>query len=42
VFTKEENAQHHCQIGNVGLKLDVVISWIEKELLLFPGLRNNI
>ena len=42
VFTKEENAQHHCQIGNVGLKLDVVINWIEKELLLFPGLRNNI
>ncbi|MBT8364260.1 MAG: alpha/beta fold hydrolase [Deltaproteobacteria bacterium] len=42
VFTKEENAQHHCQIGNVGLKLDVVIKWIEKELLLFPGLRNNI
>ncbi len=30
VFTKEENAQNHCQIGNMGLKLDVVIKWIEK------------
>jgi hypothetical protein len=30
VFTKDENAQHHCQIGNIGLKLDVVIKWIEK------------
>ena len=30
VFTKEENAQNHCQIGNIGLKLDVVIKWIEK------------
>jgi hypothetical protein len=30
VFTKEENAQNHCQIGNIGLKLDVVIKWLEK------------
>ena len=30
VFTKEENAQNHCQIGNIGLKLDVVMKWIEK------------
>lgn len=31
VFTKEENAQHHCQIGNIGLKLEVIIKWIEKR-----------
>ena len=30
VFTKEENAQNHGQIGNIGLKLDVVIKWLEK------------
>jgi hypothetical protein len=30
VFTKEDNAQNHCQIGNIGLKLDVIIKWIEK------------
>jgi pimeloyl-ACP methyl ester carboxylesterase len=30
VFKKEENAQNHCQIGNIGLVLDVVIKWIEK------------
>jgi len=29
VFTKEENAQNHCQIGNIGLALDVMIKWIE-------------
>ena len=30
VFTKEENAQNHCQIRNIGLKLDIVMQWIEK------------
>ncbi len=28
VFTKEENAQNHCQIGNIGLALDVMLKWI--------------
>ena len=31
VFTKEENAQNHCQIGNIGLALDVMVKWIEKN-----------
>lgn len=31
VFTKEENAQNHCQMGNLGLALDVMIKWIEKN-----------
>jgi hypothetical protein len=30
VFTEEENAQNHCQVGNIGLKLDVARKWIEK------------
>ena len=28
VFTREENAQNHCQIGNIGLALDVMAKWI--------------
>ncbi len=31
VFTKEEQAQNHCQIGNIGLALDVMVNWIEKK-----------
>lgn len=29
VFTKEEHAQNHCQIGNIGLMLDECIRWIK-------------
>ena len=28
VFAKEEQAQNHCQIGNIGLALDVISKWI--------------
>ena len=31
VFTKEENAQNHCQIGNIGLTLDVMVKWIVEK-----------
>lgn len=31
VFTKEEHAQNHCQIGNIGLSLDVMVKWIEEK-----------
>ena len=30
VFTKEEHAQNHCQIGNIGIALDVMRNWIDK------------
>jgi pimeloyl-ACP methyl ester carboxylesterase len=33
VFTKEENAQNHCQIGNIGLALDVMVKWIDGKSL---------
>ena len=33
VFTKEEQAQHHCQTGNVGLALDVMTKWIKTTTL---------
>lgn len=29
LFTKQENASAHCQIGNVGLVLDVITKWID-------------
>ena len=31
VFTKEDQAQNHCQIGNVGLALDVMVKWIDAK-----------
>lgn len=32
IFTKEENASHHCQVGNVQLALDYILSWIDSKL----------
>jgi hypothetical protein len=29
IFTKEDHAQNHCQIGNIGLLLDVIVKWIK-------------
>ncbi|MGN1401588.1 MAG: alpha/beta fold hydrolase [Bacillus sp. (in: firmicutes)] len=31
VFTKEENASHHCQVGNIQLALDVILDWITEK-----------
>ena len=28
IFTKEEHAENHCQIGNIGLLLEVMTEWI--------------
>lgn len=30
VFTREEHAHNHCQIGNIGLALDVMAEWIDR------------
>jgi len=30
IFTKDESAQNHCQIGNIGLALNTMLDWIEK------------
>ena len=30
VFTRAESAQNHCQVGNLGLALDVITNWIER------------
>ncbi len=29
IFTGAENAQNHCQVGNFGIALDVILNWIE-------------
>ena len=31
VFTREDQAQNHCQIGNIGLVLDVITNWIRQK-----------
>jgi alpha-beta hydrolase superfamily lysophospholipase len=31
VFTKEEHAQNHCQIGNIGLALEIMEKWIKEK-----------
>jgi len=31
IFTQKEQAQNHCQIGNIGLALDVMLEWIQKK-----------
>ena len=34
IFTKEEQAQNHCQIGNIKLALDIILNWIDEKSLL--------
>ena len=31
VFTREEQAHNHCQVGNTGLALEVMVKWIEED-----------
>ncbi len=31
IFTREDQAHNHCQIGNIGLALDVMVKWIEEK-----------
>ncbi|MCR5590942.1 MAG: alpha/beta fold hydrolase [Lachnospiraceae bacterium] len=31
LYTKEDQADHHCQIGNMGLLLDTIAEWIEDK-----------
>lgn len=31
IFTREEHAHNHCQIGNIGLALDVMLKWLEEK-----------
>jgi alpha-beta hydrolase superfamily lysophospholipase len=29
IFTREEQAQNHCQVGNIGLVIDTILNWVE-------------
>lgn len=31
IFSRESQAQNHCQIGNIGLALDTMLKWIEEK-----------
>jgi len=31
IFTRKEQAQNHCQVGNIGLALDVMSKWIAEK-----------
>ncbi|WP_394924669.1 alpha/beta hydrolase family protein [uncultured Robinsoniella sp.] len=31
IFTKEENASHHCQVGNLQLAMDYILDWVDSK-----------
>lgn len=31
IFTKEENASHHCQVGNLRLAIGYILEWVERK-----------
>ncbi len=33
LFTRAEQAQNHCQVGNMGLALETVVRWMETPSL---------
>ncbi|NDJ53575.1 MAG: alpha/beta hydrolase [Chloroflexi bacterium] len=32
IFTEAEQAHNHCQVGNVGLALDVMVTWMDEKV----------
>jgi pimeloyl-ACP methyl ester carboxylesterase len=32
LFTRRETAQNHCQLGNVGLSVKVIVNWVEEMI----------
>lgn len=30
IFTRKENAQNHCHVGNIGISIEVILNWIEQ------------
>jgi pimeloyl-ACP methyl ester carboxylesterase len=32
LFTRRETAQNHCQLGNVGLSVKVIVNWVEQTM----------
>jgi pimeloyl-ACP methyl ester carboxylesterase len=38
IFTRADQAQNHCQVGNMGLALDTMVTWLrEKEPVAVPA-----
>lgn len=37
VFTTDEHAQNHCQMGNLGLALDYMVDWLERVTSSYGG-----
>lgn len=33
IFTRDEHASHHCQVGNLGLVLDYILSWLGSKCM---------
>lgn len=31
IFTREEQASHHCQVGNLKLAIDYILDWVERK-----------
>ena len=31
IFTAEDHAGNHCQVGNIGLALDIMEKWLEQQ-----------
>ena len=31
IFTREEQGQNHCQVGNIGLALNIMSGWIKEN-----------
>jgi len=31
IFTKEEHANNHCQVGNLPLAMEMALRWIEEK-----------
>jgi len=32
IFTKNEHAHNHCQVGNVGLALETIVNWLDSKM----------
>ena len=41
IFTRKEQAQSHCQIGNLGLAAEYMLGWIEEHALTTLQIQQN-
>ena len=36
LFTRADQAQNHCQVGNIGLALEIITTWLDRQLAHQP------